>query len=103
MTKIQKYLAQNIKHYRNLLGLTQEQLAERVGTSTNYIGTIETCKKFPSPQMIEQIAKALNLDSSLLFQNDNKQPSQDTQNLTKFKKNLLKNIRKAINSTLTEI
>ena len=103
MTKIQKYLAKNIKHYRNLLGLTQEQLAERVGTSTNYIGTIETCKKFPSPNMIERIAKALNLDSSLLFQNDDKRTSQDKQNLTKFKRDLLKNIKKTIDSALQEI
>lgn len=68
MTRVQECLAQNIKAFRKERKITQEQLAEKVGTSTNYIGTIETGKKFPSPNMIERIASALCVDSILLFQ-----------------------------------
>ncbi len=68
MTKVQECLAQNIKQYRKLRNMTQEQLAEKAETATNYIGTIEIGKKFPSPQMIERIADALDIDSLLLFQ-----------------------------------
>ena len=70
MTRVQECLAYNMKRYRKLKGMTQEELAEKAGTSTNYIGTIETGKKFPSPQMIEKIAQALELDSPLLFQSE---------------------------------
>lgn len=103
MTKIQKYLASNIKTYRNLLSLTQEQLAEKVGTSTNYIGTIETCKKFPSPKMIEKIASALNIDSSQLFQNPNLYQNNTNIDLGKLKKSILKNLKTAVDTSFFEI
>jgi transcriptional regulator with XRE-family HTH domain len=52
MTNIRAVLAENIKAYRNALGLTQAKLAERVDTSTHYIGMIETQKNYPSPEML---------------------------------------------------
>lgn len=103
MTNIQKCLASNIKNYRKLLGLTQEQLAEKIGTSTNYIGTIETCKKFPSPKMIEKIASALKINSSQLFQNDEKNLQTEKYNISALKRSLLKNIKSAIDGSLSEL
>ena len=52
---------------RHILGITQAQLAERVNTSTNYIALIESEKKFPTPEMLERIAAALEIDSPALF------------------------------------
>lgn len=103
MTNIQKCLASNIKNYRKLLGLTQEQLAEKIGTSTNYIGTIETCKKFPSPKMIEKIASALKINSSQLFQSDEKNLQTEKYNISALKRSLLKNIKSAIDGSLSEL
>ena len=42
MTKLQKQLAENIRFYRKKKGMTQENLAEKVGTATNYIGRFKT-------------------------------------------------------------
>ena len=67
MTKLRKILAGNIKKRRKLLGISQAVLAERVETSTDYIGQIEQCKKFPSSEMLERIAEALEMDSPELF------------------------------------
>jgi transcriptional regulator with XRE-family HTH domain len=67
MMNIRWALAENLKSYRYALGWSQAQLAERVNTSTNYIGMIEIGKKFPSPEMIEKLAAALGIDSTLLF------------------------------------
>ena len=67
MTNIRTVLAENIKAYRNALGLTQAKLAERVDTSTHYIGMIETQKNFPSPEMLERIAAAFGVDTLDLF------------------------------------
>ena len=67
MTKLRVVLARNIKEQRRILGITQAQLAEKVNTSTNYIGQIEQQNKFPSPEMLERIAAALGIDSTQLF------------------------------------
>ena len=103
MTKVQECLAQNIKKYRKIAHLTQEQLAERVETSTNYIGTIETGRKFPSPQMLERIAEALHIESPQLFQADIDFNVQDQINLEDLKKSLMKNIKNAVDKTIKEI
>jgi len=60
-------LSHNIKEQRRILGITQEKLAEKAETSTHYIGQIELGNKFPSPEMLERIAGALEIDSPQLF------------------------------------
>ena len=71
MTNLRELLAQNIKKYRKMQGLSQESLAEKAGTSTTHIGMIEIGKKFPSPKMLEQIAGALGIDTPELFATEN--------------------------------
>ena len=63
-----------MKAYRNALGLSQAKLAEKVGTSTHYIGMIETKNNFPSPEMLERIAAALGVDTIDLFSTGKKKP-----------------------------
>jgi transcriptional regulator with XRE-family HTH domain len=74
MTNIRDLLAKNMRTYRTVQGFTQACLAEKVKTSTHYIGMIENKIKFPSPEMIDRIAVALGLDTTDLFKMDNKMP-----------------------------
>ena len=67
MTSLRAVLALNMKAQRLVLGISQVQLAERVNTAPHYIGMIEACKKFPSPEMMERIAAALEIDTPALF------------------------------------
>jgi transcriptional regulator with XRE-family HTH domain len=67
MTNLRELLAYNIKKRRRCLGISQAKLAEKVSTSTHYIGQIEQKNKFPSPDMLERIAAALEIDSPQLF------------------------------------
>jgi len=67
MTDLRKLIAQNIKKYRKIQGLSQEMLAEKAGTSTTHIGMVEIGKKFPSVRMFEKIAAALGIDTPELF------------------------------------
>ena len=60
-------MATNIKAYRHNLGMTQSKLAEKANSATHYIAMIEGCKNFPSPEMIERIASALEKDPVELF------------------------------------
>jgi len=88
MTNIRTLLSFNIKKRRQILGISQINLAEKVGTSTQYIGQIEQNKKFPSPEMLERIAEALEIDSPQLFSMDTY--SQDA--IRQFKDNLKANL-----------
>jgi transcriptional regulator with XRE-family HTH domain len=67
MTDIRAVLASNMKRQRKILEISQAKLAEKIDTAPNYIAMIETRKQFPSPEMIEKIAFALELDSIDLF------------------------------------
>ena len=62
MTNIRDVLAANIKKYRYDRGWSQAVLAEKSGTSTKYIGLLETKNKFPSSEMIHKLASALGID-----------------------------------------
>ena len=67
MTSLRSVLAFNMKAQRHILRITQAQLAERINTSTNYIALIEGEKRFPTPEMLERIAAALEIDAPALF------------------------------------
>jgi transcriptional regulator with XRE-family HTH domain len=66
-TGIREILARNFKINRQKLGLTQEQLAEKADVSTHYIAMIETCNKYPKPEMLERLARALEVEPHQLF------------------------------------
>jgi transcriptional regulator with XRE-family HTH domain len=67
MTNIREVLASNLKKHRYARGWSQAKLAEKIGTSTQYIGTLEIKGKFPSSEMIHKLAKALGIDPTELF------------------------------------
>lgn len=54
-----KVLGQKIKRLRKERELLQVELADIVGVSTGYIGSIEQGIRYPSLKVLEKIAKAL--------------------------------------------
>jgi len=75
MTNLRQLLGSNIKIYRNACGISQSKLAERVDTATNYISAIEAGRRFPSVEILEKIASALEIDTPELFSVKNVQIS----------------------------
>jgi transcriptional regulator with XRE-family HTH domain len=59
--KKQWQLGRHIQKVRKATGLTQEQVAEKIGTSTPWIGYIETGRALPNLQMLQKIARALQV------------------------------------------
>ena len=59
----------NLKDFRKIRKFSQSKLAQLCDSSQAYIAEIEVGKKFPSPDMIERIASALEVESYHLFQN----------------------------------
>lgn len=67
MTKLEAILGLNIRKYRNIKGLSQEQLAESIGIEPSSMSDIERGKRFPRPENLEKIAKELNVSYSALL------------------------------------
>jgi transcriptional regulator with XRE-family HTH domain len=50
-----------IRAFRKLKGYTQERLAKELGISISILGEVERGNRFPSEQLIQQIAERLNI------------------------------------------
>ena len=64
---IRNVIAKNIKKYRKLNSLTQEELAEAADVSNTYIANIECGQTWISDKTLEKLAIALHVDIYLLF------------------------------------
>ena len=69
---IYEQIARNIKKYRNQVGITQAELAERVGVSHEFIRRNESKKgqKSFSVDTLWKISLALDINPGLLFDID---------------------------------
>ena len=95
MTSLRSVLAFNMKAQRHILKITQAQLAEKVNTSTNYIALIESEKKFPTPEMLERIAIALEIDTPALFSTKS-YPMSEPGTLAELQEKVIKDISEVI-------
>jgi transcriptional regulator with XRE-family HTH domain len=103
MTDCRLLLARNMKKYRQILGLSQAALAEKVNCSTTLIGNIEIKKRFPSSKNIDRIAKALGIKQSDLFaESDASEAVARLSDRQKRKVQLERDIRKAISKAFNE-
>jgi transcriptional regulator with XRE-family HTH domain len=64
---IRNIIAKNVRKYRKLNLLTQEELAEAAEVSNTYIANIECGQTWISDKTLEKIANALHLEEYLLF------------------------------------
>jgi len=65
--RVPKFLGERIKFYREGRKLYQVELADIVGVSTGYIGSIEQGVRFPSLKVLKKIAKALKVSPKELL------------------------------------
>ena len=67
---IVKVFGDNLRKYRNGLGLSQEAFAEKCGMHRTYISAIECYRRSISLENIQRIADALDIDAyKLLLEN----------------------------------
>ena len=64
---IKEIFAANLKENRRKKGVTQEKLAETAEISLRYLAMLELGKSFPSGEVLEKIAKALDIHAFQLF------------------------------------
>lgn len=58
----------NLKEAREAAGMTQEQLAEKIGVTRQAVGQYETGINRPSVDVAKAIGKELDFDWTLLYQ-----------------------------------
>jgi len=65
--ELRRILAANLKEQRNLLGLSQEKLAEMAGLSWQTINSIECHRTWVSEKTLESLADTLKIESFQLL------------------------------------
>ena len=60
-------IGKNIRKYRLMKKFRQEDLAERAGLTTNYIGMVERGEKIPSLETFIKILNALEVSSDMIL------------------------------------
>lgn len=64
---IDKRIGKRMKQRREELGLTQEQFAEKLGLTTNYISTLERGASFPRCEKLILILNGLETSADAIF------------------------------------
>jgi transcriptional regulator with XRE-family HTH domain len=95
-SSIRDILANNLKENRRKCGLSQAKLAKKAGISTQYIAMIELSRQFPSPEVLEQIAGALNIEAYELFA----VPPSAENAMERLHRDIVKDVRDVIVETL---
>jgi transcriptional regulator with XRE-family HTH domain len=92
MANLRGILASNLKKNRRKFGFSQTRLAEKAGISTQYIAMIELSRQFPTPDVLEKIAAALNIEAYELFS----VPPSPESSMERLHKDIIKEIREVI-------
>lgn len=78
MTKnFKKLFGSRVKHYRKLMGYSQEKLAELVGISSHTVSYIECGKNLISMTKLPLLCSALQIDPYKLFVDTGINPDKD--------------------------
>jgi len=65
---IKKLLGKKIREYRQKYGLTQFQLAEKLGIDDKHLSRIELGKNMPQAAVIAKLAEVFNIEVHNLFE-----------------------------------
>jgi len=96
---IRSLLSSNVRLYREDLGYTQEELAEKAGISPPFLGAIERGEKWPSPETLAGIAAGLMVNPCDLL----KPEQRFSADVKKLARKMIKDIQKTVNQTVRSI
>jgi transcriptional regulator with XRE-family HTH domain len=92
MTNLREIFAHNLKEKRRNCGFSQAKLAEMVNVSTHHIATIETARNYPTLDLVERMANALDIEIYELFIN----PLSPPEEMERLYQSVAKNIEKIV-------
>jgi transcriptional regulator with XRE-family HTH domain len=98
MERLGTIFANNLRECRRKNGLTQEKLAELVDVSTHHIGMLELTRNFPTFDLIERLAKALNIEIYELFV----APNSTREELNRLRQDIVSEIKQTVAEAVKE-
>ena len=94
-------LSKNIKSLRSQRSLSQIELAEKADISIPFLSNIERQNKWPHPDTLVKLAKALDVEVYILFQDKTPPVPADVQDtLVRFKKDMAVSLHKTITTAI---
>jgi transcriptional regulator with XRE-family HTH domain len=96
MTNIQEIFAHNLKEKRRNCGFSQAKLAEMVNVSTHHIAMMEIARNYPTLDLVERLAKALNIEIYELFIN----PLSPPEEMERLYQTVAKNIEQVVGAAI---
>ncbi|MDR2661449.1 MAG: helix-turn-helix domain-containing protein [Treponema sp.] len=97
---MERLVIDNIKRIRKEKGISQEKLAEACNTATSYIGLMEIYRNIPKLSTIERIARALDVDPLVFFQDSDKISSEQEVEIQNKKNKILLAFEREIDNIL---
>jgi len=98
---LRRILSKNLKLLRSQRSLSQMELAEKADISIPFLSNIERSNKWPYPETLVKIAKALEVEVYTLFKDNSPPKSDNLQNtLSQFKKDLSVSLHKSIATSI---
>jgi len=94
-------LGKTIKFLRFRNGLSQADLAEKAGISITFLSTIERGIKFPQPDILSKLSKALNVEVFELFKAD-VVPTDSKKMMSQLSEDITKNINQTIKNVFKQ-
>lgn len=64
---LREVLAENLKRHRLATGLSQEELAHRADIDRTYVSSLERCQYSATVDMIEKLARVLDVEAAELL------------------------------------
>lgn len=64
---LRRIVGSNVRHWRELLGISQEELAFRASLHRTYVSGVERGVRNPTVLIVGRLAKALKVDPQRLF------------------------------------
>jgi transcriptional regulator with XRE-family HTH domain len=92
-------LGKNLKLYRFLRKFSQTDLAERANISLTFLSDIERGNKWPYPDTLVRLAKALDVSVSMLFRLEKDSPEEFKSVMCQFSRD----IRKCVDDALETV
>lgn len=75
-------IGNNIRKCRRESGLTQEEVAERLGVTPDYVSKVENAQKHPSLKLLDKLATLYNMEMSEFITGVN--PEHDNYGMPEF-------------------
>jgi transcriptional regulator with XRE-family HTH domain len=99
MTSLRDIFAHNLKEKRQNCGFSQARLAEIVNVSTHHIATIETARNYPTLDLVERMANALDIEIYELFIN----PLSPHEEMERLYQAVAKNIEQVVSESVEKV